>query len=79
MQNSQNSKGKQEVLIVRNAVFRTQYDVVQVDFTAEQVEVIESGLSFEDAVALQEQLRPAEYPSDYSYSEDTEEDLEETL
>lgn len=65
--------GKQEVLIVRNAVFRTQYDVVQVDFVAEQVEVIEAGLSFEDAVALQEQLQPD--VNDYSYSEEDQEEL----
>ena len=64
-----------EILIVRNAVFRRQYDVVEVDFKAEQVQVIRAGLDFEDAVALKEALRPDEvngYCESNEYNDDAE-------
>lgn len=49
---------KTEILIIRNAIFRQQYDVVEVDFLNENILTIDSGLTFEEAVALKENLRP---------------------
>ena len=65
-------KKTHEILIVRNAIFRSKYDVVQVDFIAEQVEVIQSNLDFEDAVALQELLKPEYQDKGYTYEEEQE-------
>lgn len=61
-----------EILIVRNAIFRTKYDVVEVDFIAEQVIVVRSNLDFEDAVALQELLKPEYQDKGYTYEEEQE-------
>ena len=64
-----------EILIVRNAIFRSKYDVVEVDFIAEEVQVIQSNLDFEEAVALQELLKPEYQDKGCSYEEDEKEDL----
>lgn len=66
---------KVEILIVRNAVFHSRYDVVEVDFLAEQVKVIESGLIFEEAVALQELLNPETQYDAYFYEEEEKQEV----
>ena len=64
-----------EILIVCNAIFRSKYDVVEVDFIAEEVQVIQSNLDFEEAVALQELLKPEYQDKGYAYNEEEEGDL----
>jgi hypothetical protein len=41
-----------EVLIVRNSMIKTQYDVLLVNYFKEQVETIETNLSFSAAVKV---------------------------
>jgi hypothetical protein len=41
-----------EVLIVRNSMIKTQYDVLLVNYFKEQVETIETNLSFKEAVKV---------------------------
>lgn len=71
---SNKASSKTEVLIVRNSLFRTKYDVVEVNFLKESVKVIEAGLDFEAAVELQEFLKPED-----QRKAETESELEEAL
>ncbi len=43
-----------EVLIIRSTLSQRLFDVVRIDYNKEDVEVLEKGLSFEDAVGAAE-------------------------